>query len=182
MPSAKAGLLPMLNSPAVGSERDSILLTPWRRSSNTAVPQARRARPCSVGSTPCREREDGRHPDDLNPDFRLKANRSNDYFIDRKQQKNENFTGIEGINTQDVAIQECMGPIVDRSAEHLGSTDRAIIAMRRMLLEAIATVETGGTPKGVDTRSYSNVRAVDKVVEDVSLVKETIARESVARF
>jgi len=30
------------------------------------------------------------------------------------------YTGIDGINQQDRALQESMGPIVDRSREHLG--------------------------------------------------------------
>jgi phthalate 4,5-dioxygenase len=128
------------------------------------------------------EIEDGRGPDQLLPDGRLKANLHNDYFIDRNFQKNGNFTGIKGINTQDVAIQEGMGPIVDRSKEHLGSTDRAIIAMRRLLLDATETVEAGGMPKGSDSRSYQKARAVDLIVEDASLVEETFRRESVARF
>src|SRR5581483_8735384 len=58
------------------------------------------------------EIEDGRGPDQLLPDGRLKANWRNDYMIDRERQKSGNFTGIEGVNTQDVAIQEGMGPIV----------------------------------------------------------------------
>ena len=39
----------------------------------------------------------------------------NDYLIDRQMQKTKNFTGIVGINTQDYALQEGMGPIGDRS-------------------------------------------------------------------
>jgi hypothetical protein len=56
-----------------------------------------------------------------------------------------------------------MGAIVDRSDEHLGTSDRAIITARKMLLEAIRVVEDGGVPAGVrDT--YRNVRAVEKVL------------------
>lgn len=128
------------------------------------------------------EIDDGRGPDQLLPDGRLKANMSNDYLIDRNFQKTGNFTGIIGINTQDVAIQEGMGRIVDRSKEHLGSTDRAIIAMRRLLLEATKVVEAGDSPKGADTKSYRQARAVDLIVADASLVEETFRRESVARF
>ena len=39
------------------------------------------------------------------------------------------------INAQDRAVQESMGVIVDRSREHLGPADRAIIAARRLLSE-----------------------------------------------
>ncbi len=69
----------------------------------------------------------GRGPDDVIPaTFRLKANKSNDYFIDRQTQKTKTFTGIKGINTQDFALQEGMGPITDRSQEHLGTSDKAM--------------------------------------------------------
>ncbi|HKT17285.1 MAG TPA: Rieske 2Fe-2S domain-containing protein, partial [Stellaceae bacterium] len=85
------------------------------------------------------ERHFGRGKDDLIPGtFKLKRNPSNDYLIDRAVQKTKTFTGIDGVNTQDFAIQEGMGPIVDRSQEYLGSTDRAIVTLRRMLLEAVA--------------------------------------------
>jgi hypothetical protein len=75
-----------------------------------------------------------------------------------------------------------MGKIVDRSKEHLGSTDRAIVTMRRLLLEAIKTMEAGGMPRGGDSETYRNARAVDRIVDDVALVNDTMKRESVARF
>src|SRR6185312_14718634 len=53
-----------------------------------------------------RETEQGRGPDDLVPGYRLKANRGNDYFLDRTVQKQQTFSGIPGVNTQDYAIQE----------------------------------------------------------------------------
>ncbi|MEY4879615.1 MAG: hypothetical protein RJB62_1084, partial [Pseudomonadota bacterium] len=62
-----------------------------------------------------REAEMGRGTDDIIPGtFRLKRNQSNDYLIDRQMQKTQNFTGIVGVNTQDFALQEGMGPICDR--------------------------------------------------------------------
>ena len=50
------------------------------------------------------------------------------------------FTGIDGVNVQDRAVQESMGTIVDRSLEHLGPADKAIIQARRLLLQATRTV------------------------------------------
>ena len=41
--------------------------------------------------------------------FRSKANRSNNYLLDREVQKTETYTGIDGINAQDRALQESMG-------------------------------------------------------------------------
>ena len=107
----------------------------------------------------------GRGADDYIPGtFRLKANASNDYFIDRRDQKTKSFTGIRGVNTQDVALQEGMGAIVDRTREHLGTSDRAIVVMRRMLLEATRMVESGKPPRGTDAEAYRSVRPHDGLV------------------
>jgi hypothetical protein len=47
-----------------------------------------------------------------------------------------------------------MGPICDRSQEHLGPADKGIIQMRRLLREAINTARAGGTPAGVAPSYY----------------------------
>ena len=105
----------------------------------------------------------GRGPGEMLPDFRTKRNKSNDWMIDRQVQKYETFTGREGINTQDQAIQESMGPIVDRSHENLANSDIAIVVARRMLLDAVSTVADGADPPGIG-ESYYNVRAVDAIL------------------
>ena len=60
-----------------------------------------------------------------------------------------------------------MGPIVDRSKEHLGTTDRAVILLRQLLLEAVKTVQAGGAPRGVDPETYRTVRALDHIPRDL---------------
>lgn len=84
--------------------------------------------------------------------FRLEANEDNDYLMDReRQERDEEYSGIEGIHTQDQAITESMGPIYDRSQEHLGSSDAMVIRVRRRLIaSARALAEHGTTPPGVD--------------------------------
>jgi phthalate 4,5-dioxygenase len=95
--------------------------------------------------------------------FRSRKNRANNYLIDRQVQKTETFTGIDGINIQDRAIQESMGRICDRTKEHLGPADKAIIQARRLLLGAVKTVQAGGTPAGV-APSYYPLRASEGVI------------------
>lgn len=125
----------------------------------------------------------GRGPNDLVPGtYRLKRNRSNDYLIDRKIQKTQTFTGITGINTQDFALQEGMGPIVDRSKEHLGSSDKAIVILRRLMLEAIRAVERGEKPPGLDPQGYRNIRPYDGVIADGARWQEAFAKELVAKW
>src|SRR6266851_4845898 len=85
----------------------------------------------------------GRGPGEIGADFRKARNRTNDWGLNRTVQRTETFSGIDGINSQDHAVQESMGPIVDRSREHLGSSDKAVIAARRLLLEATRQVAEG---------------------------------------
>jgi phenylpropionate dioxygenase-like ring-hydroxylating dioxygenase large terminal subunit len=73
-------------------------------------------------------------------------NKSNSYMIDRQRQKHTSMTGIHGFAAQDQAIQESMGPVVDRTRERLGTSDTAIIAMRRLLLQEIKALEEGQEP------------------------------------
>ena len=73
-------------------------------------------------------------------------NRDNDYMIDREHQVSGTFTGIAGIQAQDMAVQESMGSIVDRTQEHLGTSDSAIIMMRRQLINHACLAATSGTP------------------------------------
>jgi phenylpropionate dioxygenase-like ring-hydroxylating dioxygenase large terminal subunit len=102
------------------------------------------------------ERRLGNGPEDVDQTtFRSVRNRQNNYLLDRHVQKTETFTGIDGINTQDRAIQESMGAIVDRSREHLGPADRAVIQARKLLLDAVRATEAGGTPRGVAPTYYA---------------------------
>ncbi|HEY1504769.1 MAG TPA: Rieske 2Fe-2S domain-containing protein [Stellaceae bacterium] len=103
---------------------------------------------------------------DINDGFRSLRNRGNDWGIDRAMQKTETYTGIAGINQQDRAVQESMGPIVDRSRENLGPADKAVVATRKLLLEAMETVERGGDPPGVGS-SYYEARAAELVLPKV---------------
>jgi phthalate 4,5-dioxygenase len=84
--------------------------------------------------------------------FRLVSDARNDYRIDRQRQRERlSFTGIPGIHTEDQAVTESMGPIYDRSSEHLSSADVMVIRVRRRLLEAArALAEDGTVPYSVE--------------------------------
>ncbi|MBO0892837.1 MAG: Rieske 2Fe-2S domain-containing protein [Acidimicrobiales bacterium] len=96
--------------------------------------------------------------------FRLAANATNDYQIDREKQRRnhamEDFTGITGIHLQDQAVTESEGPVYDRSGEHLASSDAMVIRSRQRLLAAArALAEHGVTPPGVDHPEVFGARA-----------------------
>jgi phthalate 4,5-dioxygenase len=82
-------------------------------------------------------------------------NRDNDYRIDRERQASGlSFTGVHGAGLQDSFIQESMGPIVDRTLEHLGTSDREIIQVRKQLLKMLEDQEAGAEPIGLDASCY----------------------------
>ena len=82
---------------------------------------------------------------------RFAANAGNDYLMDRGRQRTSNFSGFENTTPiQDGAMQESMGAICDRSREHLGASDAAIVRMRRRLLRATKEVGKGKIPPGVE--------------------------------
>ena len=47
-----------------------------------------------------------------------------------------------------------MGPVADRTIEHLGKSDTTIIQIRRLLLQTLKDFEAGGTPPGLKPESY----------------------------
>jgi phthalate 4,5-dioxygenase oxygenase subunit len=72
----------------------------------------------------------------------------NDFAQDRHVQRTETFSGIREFWAQDAAPQVSMGPIFDRTRERLGTSDLAIIAVRRHLLEATRALRERGTVPG----------------------------------
>ena len=92
-----------------------------------------------------------------------RQNKANDYLIDRDLQKSGiSYTGIKGIAVQDIAVQESMGPIYDRTKEHLGTSDTAIIAARKLLMNAVRGLKRGTIP-GWDPASQ-RVRAASLIL------------------
>ncbi|HVN27838.1 MAG TPA: hypothetical protein VMT64_05095, partial [Candidatus Binataceae bacterium] len=97
--------------------------------------------------------------------FMTKANRHNDYMRDRRVERESMFSGIPFVlNLQDRAMTEFMfnsrgEPICDRTAEHLGSSDAMIIAVRKQLLDALRLMkDKGSVPANVDEVGLDRVR------------------------
>ncbi len=96
--------------------------------------------------------------------FRPIRNSDNEYQIDRAAQKTRTFTAIKGISEQDMAVQEAMGPVVDRTREHLGTSDTAIIAYRRLLLRLARNLEHGQEPAVAQLADAFRVRSASVVL------------------
>jgi len=81
------------------------------------------------------------------PDYRPRLGRHNRYGYDVAEQAGQTYTGMGfDINVHDQWAIESQGRIQDRTREHLGYSDKAIVAYRRLLLSAIGQVANGEKP------------------------------------
>lgn len=82
------------------------------------------------------------------PDYVPRHGRHDNWNYNPEEQRSRTYLGMgeEDINLHDQWAVESMGAIQDRSREHLGTSDKVIMANRRLLLQAIETVKNGGTP------------------------------------
>ncbi len=101
--------------------------------------------------------------------FMPQLNARNSYGLDRAMQRTRNYTGIAGINNQDRAIVESMGPICDRWNEHLGTSDIAVIAMRRRLIEEAKALQRGQAPRAAHSGALYGVRPLDIIAPTADL-------------
>jgi phthalate 4,5-dioxygenase len=97
--------------------------------------------------------------EDVPGSFRPKANRDNDYLIDRVAQREKRaYSGIFGFSVQDASLQESMGEIQNHQAERLLPTDKGIVMARRALHEAALNLAQGIEPPALNA-SKQRVRA-----------------------
>ena len=131
--------------------------------------------------------KDGEHhpASDLEKDprtLRATINKDNDYGIDREMQRNVNFTGIANGSVQDAGIQESMGAICDRTKEHLGPSDSAIINLRRIYLRGAREIMEGSEPfvpeKGSDYRLRSVSLLQDRSIPFIETVPAVLNKAS----
>lgn len=132
--------------------------TPWTEEERRAIEQSRY--PYPAGAEPGPEQDYGR---------------------DRSLERSQLFFGVLSNPLQDRAVEESMGPIADRSNEHLGPSDAMIIRVRRRLLEAARKLrDEGVTPPGVETPALYRVRPVGALLAPgADWVRETEAQRSV---
>jgi phthalate 4,5-dioxygenase oxygenase subunit len=105
---------------------------------------------------------------DIDADFQRTRRRENDWLQDRNAMRGPgaSFSGIYGVQNQDMAVQESMGPLYDRSKEHLGASDVAVIRLRRLLLDSLAEFEaTGAAPIGLrEPFDYAALRSEERII------------------
>jgi phenylpropionate dioxygenase-like ring-hydroxylating dioxygenase large terminal subunit len=103
-------------------------------------------------------------------------NRDNDYLVDREDQKRRTFTGIQGVSEQDAMIQDSQGFIADRTREHLGPTDLAIIEFRKRILRAARDLDVGVEPPAARNAAGYRLRGGSIVAARTLSFAETMVK------
>jgi phthalate 4,5-dioxygenase len=122
---------------------------------------------------------------DIDGDFRKRRNRENNWLQDRAAMKRgTSMSGIRGVQMEDAVVQESMGAIYDRSREHLGSSDIAVVRMRRLMLQSVhGFMDEGKPPLGLaEPVAYDRLRGEEAIIplgtawQTVCPLGETTAR------
>ena len=114
---------------------------------------------------------------ELAADYRLTCNAANRYRQDRASMKTQTFTGM-GANFQvhDAFATESQGYVQNRTEENPVSSDKAIIAARKLILNAIKDVQEGRDPQA---NRFANLVVLSDVIPKSADWKEyTRGRES----
>jgi phthalate 4,5-dioxygenase oxygenase subunit len=94
---------------------------------------------------------------ELDANWRKRRNLENRFLQDREAMRRGDWTGIEGIPAQDMAMWESMGPITDRTEEVAGASDLAVVHFRRMMVAAAEKVRDGGPAIGTTEPHIAHV-------------------------
>ena len=118
--------------------------------------------------------EERQHDREIAADYTKVRNLANNYLQDREEQKRETFTGMgRTFLTHDSCATESMGPIYDRSQEHLGVSDITVIAVRKFLLQVIKNTAAGKQPPHViHTPEQNDLRHVACIVAKIPVSQD----------
>lgn len=84
---------------------------------------------------------------DVDEQFYRRGRRENRWLQDRDEMRfGDRMSGIVGTVNEDHAVMESMGGRRDRSKDHLGTSDMAVIRFRKMMLKALQKIEDGEAP------------------------------------
>jgi nitrite reductase/ring-hydroxylating ferredoxin subunit len=120
------------------------------------------------------------------PDYVPRVGRHNDYGFSVTEQKQATYTGMGmDINVHDQWAIEGQGAIQDRTREHLGTSDRAIMRFRRLLLGAIDARAAGQAlpmrPDAAAARAQTGPPTVDGIADSVPWQEFWVAADRARR-
>lgn len=108
------------------------------------------------------------------PDYMPKSGAHNEWGFNAEEQRDRTYLGMgeSDINVHDQWACESMGAIQDRTREHLGTTDKVIMANRRMLRQAIDAVANGESAPGLALPALATYRFGPDTVDGIAPAAE----------
>jgi phenylpropionate dioxygenase-like ring-hydroxylating dioxygenase large terminal subunit len=118
-----------------------------------------------------------RERSELTPDYRLVRNEANRFMQDRESMKTKTYAGMgPGFQAHDAFVTTSQGAIQDRTDEHLVSSDKAIVAARKLLEIAIRDVQEGREPPHVirepSQNRFPHLLVISDMIPDTGEWKE----------
>lgn len=114
--------------------------------------------------------------------YRPQLTELNDFGFSDELQRTTYFSGLPGLWVQDAACQSGVEPILDRTQEHLGSSDAGILRARRILRAAAEGLrDEGRVPVGAVEPSAFHVRAAALLLDDDESWPEAAAKHVYGR-
>ena len=113
----------------------------------------------------------------INPDYTKVRNARNNYLQDRQKQKTVNFTGIDDFLNHDGCATESMGAIFDRTKEHLGVSDKAVIAVRKFLLTTAKELQAGKEPPHLVRDPAQQLVPAHRLLRPFGAARSAVAKE-----
>jgi phthalate 4,5-dioxygenase oxygenase subunit len=114
-----------------------------------------------------------------------KYNRDNGYAEPDAPQTPQPWMRITDLQAQDMVMTEAMGPLYDRTQEHLGISDMVIVQTRRRLIEAARQLAEGKPPQ-IDAGSYAlrpfSVRLTEQESWQDAVAEAIVARPDTYRI
>jgi phenylpropionate dioxygenase-like ring-hydroxylating dioxygenase large terminal subunit len=104
------------------------------------------------------------------PNYIPKSGQHNHWGFNPEEQMTRTFLGMgeDDINVHDQWACESMGAIQNRTREHLGTTDKVIIANRRMLAKAIDDAAAGSLPPGFANQATASTRFGPDTIDGIA--------------
>jgi phenylpropionate dioxygenase-like ring-hydroxylating dioxygenase large terminal subunit len=98
-----------------------------------------------------------RERSELGPDYKLIRNGANRFLQDREAMRSKTYAGMgSGFQAHDAFATASQGAVQDRSEEHLVSSDKAIVAARKLMARAIEDARAGREPPHVIRNAGAN--------------------------
>jgi phenylpropionate dioxygenase-like ring-hydroxylating dioxygenase large terminal subunit len=78
-------------------------------------------------------------------------------FGQNREAMKQDWSGLGGVEKEDAIMGLSMGPIFDRTLEHLVAADQAVVRLRRRLLDSVKLVESGEEPLGAANEDLTGI-------------------------